>query len=187
MKNYKKVIQFIVLLQFLAGFTVHAQKPATKDWNLRIGAKPSYINNDLLRMDGFVGLDVTRNISRVWEAGLGYAAGNLIYPKMNQQGNFVSDTILSHRIDAIVNFHFLPLLLSNNQERFDVYVACRLGVRYLSTDFDTKADIFGGLGAAYYITGNIGAFGEFGWQALLKGNTKGMDRKNWRIGVALRF
>lgn len=187
MKNVTQSIRLFLMFLLFAGIQAHAQKPATNDWNLRIGAKPTYLNKDHLRMDGFVGIDVTRNISQIWETGIGYAVARPIVLKMNEQGNYVIDTIFSHRFDAIANFHFLPLMMHNSPERFDVYVATRIGVRYLFTDFKKKADFFAGLGAAWYFTDNIGAFGEFGWQPLFKDNVKGYDKKNWRLGVALKF
>ncbi len=133
-------------------------------------------------MDEFVGIDVSRKINPIWEAGLGYAVSKTIYPKMIGENGYVNNTTYLHRFDAIANFHFLPLMLNNTPERFDVYVVTRIGVRNLFTEFDKKADFFGGLGAAYYFTKNIGAYGEFGWQPLFKGNIYGVDLKHWRLG-----
>ncbi|MCE1202748.1 MAG: porin family protein [Bacteroidia bacterium] len=187
MKNLIKSSLLMLILLFTTATGTLAQQPSAGYWTLKIGGKPTYTNKNHHRMNGFVGLDITRRLGSLWEVGLGYAAISVIYPKPDGQGWYVSDTIFSHRFDAIANFHFLPLMLNEKPERLDLYVATRVGVTNFFTDFDKKADFFGGLGAAYYFTKNIGAYGEFGWQPLFKGNIDGVDLKNWRLGVAIRF
>lgn len=187
MKTITIFLLHFLLMPVLSSLPTQAQKSEANDWNIRIGGRPTYITKDRFRKDGFFGLDITRNISEVWEAGLGYAVSSVIVPRLKPNNTYESDTTLSHRFDAIVNFHFLPLLGEKTPERIDVYATARIGVRNIFTKYDKRADFFGGLGAAYYVTKNLGAYGEFGWQPLFKGNISGADIKNWRLGVALKF
>lgn len=187
MKPIKIFLLLSVLMPVLSALPTQAQKAQANDWNIRIGGRPTYMTKDRFRKDGFVGHDITRNISGVLETGLGYAVSSVIVPRLTPDNTIESDTILSHRFDAIVNFHFLPLLGEKTPERIDVYATARIGVRNMFTEFDKRADFFGGLGAAYYITKNLGVYGEFGWQPLFKGNISGADLKNWRLGLTLKL
>ena len=80
------------------------------------------------------------------------------------------------------NYHLFPLIIKEDDFRFDLYLTGKLGGLHIETKSGIHPEYSVGGGAAFYIFKHIGAFAEYGY-----GKYYEKDNKKFRYGLSIKF
>lgn len=106
--------------------------------------------------------------------------------------NLLDTTLMSKRHPALFygitfNYDILPLIINNNESRFEFYLTGKLGAFFLKLPNGyfpngNNLEYAGGIGVSFYIFNNLGIFSEY-----TIGKYFFEDYDNFKYGLSLKF
>lgn len=184
-----KSLIFIGLICFQSMFALNllAQQNTDYDrWAIKLNGKPT--RDHYGRKDyGFINAEATYKIKNFLELGLGtglqkrYYVPDLTNPQLTPTNTY--------RFDALVNLHILPLIFGNQTFRLNLYLAGKTGLFKISRHFEEEFDYFLGGGASFFVTRNIGLYGEYGIMRDVKERRpfKPQQKEMLFLGIVVKF
>lgn len=188
MKNKSGLKKAVFFLGFSGLFILnsYAQDSYIKNrWNIKVGFA-KYTNgvrlNDKVLTNGNYRVEINYGISSIIEAGIfgGYSKFDA-----NSQPSIRGYSATFYGINC--NLHLLPLLIKENDFRFDLYITSKFGGFYLSSPsnhFSHGNNTEYGLGAgiSLYISKHLGLYTEYCY-----GKYYFKDDTKLRYGLTLKF